>query len=206
LAPASNLEDAAGVIALLLLTLAADAGAPGAFEVREESYETFVTARAPGTTCPAWEWRRKSRQLRLHRCPGKPLAEETAALRALLVRLRAQETGVEEGSLLMSLDYLGHPDFVARLARHAEKARDRRPRQNVNQYAVTAAGAEAMLPELTEIFAGIGRRPVLSSAEKCSEARPRGKGPMSAWLRAQGFRGKEPLPMGCAMVWIRLVP
>jgi len=63
-----------------------------------------------------------------------------------------------------------------------------------------------MLPELTEILAGLGRRPRLSSAEKCSEARPSGKGPMSVWLREQGFRGKEPLPMGCAMVWIRLVP
>ena len=190
--------------ALLLVTLAPDAGA---FEVREESYETFVTVREPEAACPAWEWRRKSRQLRIHRCRGKALVDEASALRALLVRLRAQEgPSVEEGNLLMSLDYLDHPDFVTRLARHAEKARDRRPGKNINQYVVAAAAAEPMLPELTEILAGIGRRPLLSSAEKCSEARPRGKGPMSAWLRKQGFKGAEPLPMGCLMVWIRLVP
>lgn len=192
---------------LLLVLAAADGGtAPGGFEVREESYETFVTARPPGAACPAWEWRRKSRQLRIHGCPGKPPGEEVATLRALLVRLRAQEgAAVEEASLLMSLDYLGQPDFVTRLARHADRARDRRPRQNINQYVVAAAAAAPMLPELTEILAGIGRRPLLSSAEKCSEARPRGKGAMSAWLRQQGFRGAEPLPMGCLMAWIRLV-
>jgi hypothetical protein len=191
---------------MLLARLAADAGgAP--FEVREESYETFVTVRPPDAACPAWEWRRKSRQLRLHRCPDKPLAEDGPALRALLGRLREKEgPGVAEGSLLISLDYLSYPRFVARLARHAEKARDRHPGQSLNQYVVTAAAAEPMLPELTEILGGLGRRPVLTSAEKCSEARPRGTGPMSAWLRAQGFRGKDPLPMGCLMAWIRLVP
>ena len=191
---------------LLLANLAADAGAP-VFEVREESYETFVMTRPPGAACPAWEWRRKSRQFRLHRCPGKTLAEDAPALRAQLVGLREKEgPGIAEGALLLSLDYFGHPQFVVRLARHAEKARDRRPGQNINQYVVATAAAEPLLPELTEILAGLGRRPVLSSAEKCSEARPSGKGDMSAWLRAQGFRGKEPLPMGCAMVWVRLVP
>jgi len=204
MAPETDLEDAARVLPLaLLLSLTPDAGA---FEVREESYETFVTIRAPGTSCPAWEWRRKSRQLRLHRCRGRSLVEEAPALRDLLARLRVQEgPPVEEASLLTSLDYIDHPDFVARLARHAEKAKDRRPGQNINQYVVAAAAAEALLPELTDIAAGLHRRPQLSSAEKCSEARPGGKGPMSAWLRAQGFRGRAPLPMGCAMVWIKFV-
>jgi hypothetical protein len=86
---------------LLLANLAADAGAP-AFEVREESYETFVKARPPGAACPAWEWRRKSRQLRLHRCPGQTLAEDTPPLRALLVRLAEQEgPAIADGSLLL---------------------------------------------------------------------------------------------------------
>src|SRR5688572_31018952 len=106
MAGGADLEDAGGAMflaALLLVTLAPDAGA---FEVREESYETFVTARAPGAACPAWEWRRKSRQLRIQGCRGKALAEDSAALRNLLVRLRAQEgPAVEEASLLMSLDY-----------------------------------------------------------------------------------------------------
>jgi len=204
MAAGTNLEDAPGVLALaLLLSLAPDAGA---FEVREEPYETFVTARQPGAPCPAWEWRRKSKQLRLHGCRGRALAEDAAALRDLLARLRVQEgPAVEEASLVISLDYLDHPDFVARLARHAVTARDRRPGQNINQYVVAAAAAEPLLPELADIAAGLKRRPQLSSAEKCSEARPGGKGPMSAWLRARGFKGRDPLPMGCAMVWIKFV-
>jgi hypothetical protein len=189
---------------VLLLRLAADAGTPAVVERREEPYEIFVTVRPPEAPCPALEWRRKSRQLRLRLCPGKRLAEQAASLAGSMARLRAEEGAVvADGSLVMSLDYLGYPEYVLRLARHAAAAKDRKPGQSINAY-VAGATTEKMIEEVAAIFAPLGRKPVVASAEKCSEARPAGKSEMSAWLREKGFRGSNPLPMGCAMVWIEL--
>lgn len=189
---------------------------PYVVTVRDEPYETFVDVRHTERERPSMQYRPRRKELRFEWDRARSRADQTSELAQMLEAVH-QRYGAAAPStrLLTVLDLFMYPEYVERLARHASsdpawtKAAGREGKPGaaaLHDYIVAATRGGAFHPELDAIFAPLGLRTELSAVEKCSAARPGGKGDLGAWLASREIRAKAALPAGCLMAWFRLVP
>lgn len=181
-------------------------------EVREEPYDTFVDLHLRGRERPALDYRAKSKRLIVKWDKTRPQADQVADLARMIERLYAQkEAPAEPKTLSVGLDYYSYPDYAERLARHAQsdpawtavrKAElpIGEPRiKALHDYIEETTRSATLHPELDEAFAAVGKRVELRDVEKCSTAKPGGKGELGTFLAERGVPGKVKLPVGCLM-------
>jgi hypothetical protein len=186
-------------------------------EVREESYDTFVDVRLADHERPALDYRGKGKRVFVKWDKTRPQADQVADVSRMLERLYAQkEAPATPKTLSVGLYYAAYPDYVARLARHAQSdpewTRIRLAKQPIGEprikalhdYIEQTTRREKLHPELDAAFAVVGKRVELRDVEKCSTAKPGGQGELGAFLEGRGVPGKVKLPAGCLMSTFRI--
>lgn len=181
-------------------------------EVREETYETFVDVHLKDKKRPALDYRSKGRRLFVKWDKTRPQADQVADVSRMLVRLYTQQDApADPKRLSLGLDYYDYPDYVERLARHAgqdpewtkirlAKLPIGEPRiRALHDYIKAATRTAELHPELDAAFAEVGKRVELNYVEKCSSAKPGGKGGLGQFLSSRNVPGHVKLPVGCLM-------
>jgi len=181
--------------------------------VERESYETFLDAHLEDHEKPALHYRSKAKRLFVKWDAERPQQDQVVAVSRLLEWLFAQqEVPAEPKQVEMGLYYLAYPDFIERLARHARtdpkwtKARRANTTKALHDYIEETTRGAKLHPELDAVFEAVGRRVELKHVEKCSTAKPGGKGELGKFLAERGVPGKVSLPMGCLMSTFRIEP
>lgn len=171
---------------------------PFRIDRRVEVYETFVDVRRNDASCPALDWRPRSKQVRFEKCQGEPLEAQVATLHELVAHLRATEgPEIDAAQLVIGTDYESYPVAVRRMIEHARTHPfDPRTSGGVHAYIMKAAAARDLFPELGAIFSP--RRVVLLSVEGCHSASTTDRNDGGAWLRSENIHGMN-LPVGCAL-------
>jgi hypothetical protein len=185
--------------------------------IREESYDTFVDVHLAGQERPALDYRSKSKRLFLKWDGSRPQQDQVTDVSRMLERLYAlQEAPPDPKTLSVGLYYSAYPDYVERLARHAQSDPEwtevrkaelpvGEPRiKALHDYIEQTTRREKLHPELDAAFAAAGKRVVLRDVEKCSTAKPGAEGELGEFLSERGVPGKVKLPAGCLMSTFRV--
>ncbi len=178
-------------------------------------YETFVDARPIDDEEPSLDWRPTSRQLRFRWASDRPADAQVELLRPMLAHLiRERGLDLEDTSLFGDLSPWRYPDYAARLARRGARdpkwkaALEESKRQSTAfyRYILQTTQTQPLHPELDAVFAPFGRRPRLTSVEKCLRSRPAAKDELHRWLEQRGIEVEGSLPAGCLMAAFELEP
>jgi hypothetical protein len=183
-----------------------------AVEARRNSFGTVVRMYPKKGLKPVLIVESRPQRISIEWNTDRTRAEQVDVLREMLSRFRAWPGGTLTGAVLqISLGDHSYPEYVERLMHFANRdpawqESSARGERALHEYIAQATQNQALLPELDQIFAAVGVRPVIRHVEKCSSMAPDTMPKeLKRRLAPEDRHGRRPLPAGCQLAQFDLL-
>lgn len=183
-------------------------------DARTDTLGTFVHVHSKIEQVPALKLDSKPPRLSIEWNMGRSRADQVTGLREMLRLLHERHGEILQNAILQTtLSERSYPEYVERLMLMANRdsewthARSSGERA-LHDYIVgaTRSQTDLLLPELVQVVAVLGNRPVIKWVEKCSSLTPEGlSGELKRHPTLMNLPKGRLLPAGCLAAWFELV-
>jgi hypothetical protein len=183
-------------------------------DARTDTLGTFVHVHSKVDPLPALKFDSKPPRLSIEWNMRRSRADQVAGLREMLRLLRERHGGILQNAILQTtLSESSYPEYVERLMLMANRDSEWTHSRNsgeraLHDYIVGALRSQMdlLLPELVQVVAVVGNRPVIKGVEKCSSLAPEGfSGELKRRSTLMNLPKGRLLPAGCLLAWFDLV-